>query len=63
MYIFNADTAASIRSHRWRILVVSRYVARAQNSFCHFRMVVTHATFNILAVEAFLVSSNMPTAD
>ena len=39
------------------------YVAYAQNSSYHFRIVVTHATFGLLAVATFLVSSNMPTAD
>ena len=28
-----------------------------------YRIAVTHATFNLLAVAAFLESSNMPTAD
>ena len=35
----------------------------AQNSFYHFRKVVTCATFGLLAVAAYLKSSNMPTAD
>ena len=38
-------------------------VGRAQNSFCHFYMVVAHTTFGFLVVAAFLESSNMPTAD
>ena len=38
-------------------------IAHAKNSLYHFRMVVTHATFGLLAVAAFLVSSNMSTAD
>ena len=45
------------------LLVVSVCVAYAQNSFYHFRMVVTHATFSVLAVAAFVVSRNIPTAD
>ena len=38
-------------------------VACAQNGFYRFRMVLTHATFGLLAVAVFLVLSNMPTAD
>ena len=58
------DTAACIRSQCWcLLLVLSVYIARAQNSFCHFRMVVICATFGLLAVLVFLVSGNMPTAD
>ena len=64
MYIFNIDTAASIKSQCWYLLfVVSVYVAHAQNSFYHFRTVVIHTTFGLLAVAVFLESSNMPTAD
>ena len=43
--------------------MVSVYVAHTQNSFYHFRTLVTHATFGLLAVVAFLMSSNMPIAD
>ena len=35
-------------------------VARAQNSFCHFSSVVACITFGLLAVAAFLESSNLP---
>ena len=35
----------------------------AQNSLYNFRTVVTHATSGLLAVAAFLESSNMPTAN
>ena len=42
---------------------VHTYVAHAQNSFYHFRMVVTDATSGLLADSAFLESSSMPTAD
>ena len=45
------------------LLVVSVYVARAQNSLYHFRTVLTHGTFGLLAIAAFLESSIMPTAD
>ena len=38
-------------------------VAHAQNSFYHFRIVVTCGTFDLLAVAAVLVSSNMSTND
>ena len=63
-YVFNTDTAASIRSQWWcLLLVVSTYVACTQSSFYHFRMVVTHTTFGLLAVATFLELSNMPTAD
>ena len=44
------------------LTISSEYVAHAQNSFYHFRMVATHATFGLLAVTAFLKSNNMPTA-
>ena len=37
--------------------------SHTQNSFYHFRTLVTHATFDLLAVAAFLMSSNIPTAD
>ena len=63
-YVFNTDTTASIGSQHWHlILVVSMYAAHAQNSFCQVRMVVTHGTFGLLVVAAFMESSNMPTAD
>ena len=62
-YIFNIDTATNIGYQRWYLLVVNVYVARAQSSFYHFRTVVTCATFGLLAVAAFVMSSNMPTAD
>ena len=63
-YIFNVDTAASIKPQHWRLLlVVNVYVAHAQNSFYHFSPLVTCATFGLLEFAAFLVSSNMPTAD
>ena len=39
------------------------YIACAQNSFYHFRTIVTRATFNLLPAAAFLVSSDMPTDD
>ena len=45
------------------ILVVSVYVAHAQNSIYYFMTVVTHATFGLLAVAAFLESSSMLTAN
>ena len=60
----NVDTAASIRSQHWRLLlVVNVYVAHAQNSFYHFSPLVTCATFSLLEFAAFPVSSNMLTAD
>ena len=63
-YIFNIDTAASIGSQRWHsLLVMSVYVAHAQNNLYHFRMAVICATSSLLAVTTFLVSSNMPKAD
>ena len=37
-------------------------IACAQNIFYHFRMVVTCASFSLLAFAVFLESSNMPTA-
>ena len=40
--------------------MVSVCVAHAQNSFYHFKTVVACITFALLAVAAFLVSSNMP---
>ena len=43
--------------------MVSVYVACAQNSFYHFRTVVTHVTFGFLAAATFLLSSNMLTTD
>ena len=43
--------------------MVSVYVAHTQNSFYNFRTIVTHATFGLLAVAAFLMSSNMPITD
>ena len=58
------DTATSIGSQLLHsLLVVSVYILHAQISFYHFRKVVTHATFGLLAVVAFLESSNMLTAD
>ena len=39
------------------------YVPHVQNSFYHFRTVVTHATFGLQAVAAFVVSRNMLTSD
>ena len=39
------------------------YSTHAQISLYHFRTIVTNATFGLLIVAAFLVSSNMPTAD
>ena len=39
------------------------YVAHAQNSFHHFRAVETRTIFGLLAVAAFQVSSNLPTAE
>ena len=62
-YVFNIDTATNIGYQRWHFLVVNVYAACAQSSFYHFRTVVTHATFGLLAVAAFVMSSNMPTAD
>ena len=38
-------------------------MACVQNSFYHFRTVATHVTFGLLAVAAFLLSSNMSTVD
>ena len=61
--VFNIDTATNIGYQRWRLLVVNVYVACAQSNFYHFRTVVTRATFGLLAVAAFVMSSNMPTAD
>ena len=61
MYV---DTAASISSQCLHLLsAVSVYSTHAQISLYHFSTVVTHATFGLLIVAAFLVSSNMPTAD
>ena len=63
MYVFNKDTAANIKSQHWcLLLVMSMYAAFAQNSFYYLNMVVTHATFGLLAVAAYQVSCNMPTA-
>ena len=45
------------------LLVMNVYVVHAQNSFYHYRMIVTHAPFGLLADAAFLVPSDMPTAD
>ena len=60
----NTDTAASIRFQYWCLsLVVSVHAACTQNSFYHFRMVVTHAIFGLLAVAGFLKSSIMTIAD
>ena len=44
-------------------MFVPRGIGCAQNSIYHFRTVVTHATSGLLAVAAFLKSSNMPTAN
>ena len=64
LYPLNTDTAVSIGSQHWYLLlVVSVYVLHAQNSFYHFTTVVTSTTFGSLSVAAFLESSNMPTAD
>ena len=64
MYIFNTDTTASIRSQCFCLsLVMSGYLARAQNSFYHFWTAVTCETLGLLAVAAFLELSEMPTAD
>ena len=43
--------------------MLSVYVAHTQNSFNHFRIVVTHATFSLPAIAAFLESSIILTAD
>ena len=43
--------------------MVSVYIAHAQYSFYHFRMVVTLITFDLLAAAAFLELSNIPKAD
>ena len=43
--------------------MVSVYVACAQNSSYHFGTVVTHVTFGLVPVAAFLLSSNMPIVD
>ena len=48
------------------VLIISgecTYVAHTQNSFHYFRMVVTHVTFDLVAVAAFLESSKLPTID
>ena len=48
------------------VLIISgecTYVAHAQNSFSYFRMVVTHATFGLLAIAAFLESNKLHTTD
>ena len=42
---------------------MSVYIACDQNSSYYFRTVVTHVTYGLLAVVAFLESSKMPTAD
>ena len=66
IHIFNTikKTAASIESQYWcLLLVVGVYVAHAQNNFYHFRIVVTRATFGLLALAVFLVSCNIPVAD
>ena len=60
----NIDTAGSVESQHWcLLLVVSVYIAHAQNSFYHFKTVITHAKFGLLEVAAFLESSNVLTAD
>ena len=43
--------------------MVNVYTAHSQNSFYHFRIVVTFATFGLLTVTGFMVSSNIPTTD
>ena len=43
--------------------MVSVCVAHAQNSFYHFNTVVARITFALLAVAAFMESSNMPIAE
>ena len=56
-YVFNIETEENIGYQCWcLLLVVSVYVAHTQNSLYHFRTVVTHATFGLLAVAALLVS-------
>ena len=56
-YIFNIDTVASIGFQHWcLLLVVIVKIACAQNCFYRFRMVVTCATFSLLAVAKFLVA-------
>ena len=39
--------------------MVSVYIAHVENSFYNFRMVVARITFGLLAIAAFLESSNM----
>ena len=54
----------SIDNKCWCLLImVSVCVAHAQNSFYHFKTVVAHITFALLADTTFLESSNMPIAD
>ena len=45
------------------LIITGTYVTDAQNSFYHFRTVVTTATFGFLAVAAFLESNTLPSAD
>ena len=57
MHVLNTEVAANIRC--WCLLVVRVYVACAQNSFYHFRTVVTHVTFDLVTVAAFVLPSNI----
>ena len=43
------------------LIIIS--ISHAQNSFYHFRTVVTRTTFGLLEVAGFLESSSMPIAD
>ena len=57
-------TATNIGYRCWLLLLmVNVHIAHAQTIFYHFRKTVTHATFGLLVVAVFLVSSNIPTAD
>ena len=62
-YLIQAQQQSTKSQCQHLLLVVSVYEAQAQTSFYHFTMVVPCVTFGLLAVSAFLESSNIPTAD
>ena len=62
--MIKTDTTTNICSRCWHLLkMMSAYIAHIQNSYCYFRMVVTCATFDLLAVAALLELSKMAISD
>ena len=64
MHIFNTAIAAKYQVSALALIINGECgCVASQNSFYHFRTVVTCIKFGLLAVSALLESSNMPTSD